>query len=100
MLSEALFTLDQVDHPRLREIGEKTCIVTLSAKIAMPPACRHVIDVMGQLDAFGVFNSRPDIPTDVTVRDAWHHTNTDLPWHLPGNQRIGDLQRDGQLRIH
>jgi hypothetical protein len=100
VLSEALFTLDHVDHPRLREIGEKTCIVTLSAKIAMPPACRHVVDVMGQLDAFGVFNSRPDIPTDVTVPGAWHHTNTDLPWHLPVTSVLADLHRGGQIRIH
>ena len=100
VLSEALFTLDQVDRPRLREIGEKTCIITLSAKIAMPSACRHVIDVMGQLDAFGTFNSHLDIPTDVTVPAAGHHTNTDLPWHLPVTSVLADLQRSGQLRIH
>ena len=86
-------SLDQVDRPRLREIGEKTCIITLSAKIAMPSACRHVIDVMGQLDAFGAFNSHLDIRTDVTVPAAGHHTNTDLPWHFPVTSVLADLQR-------
>jgi hypothetical protein len=100
VISEALFTLDAVDDARLRKIGEETCIVTLSAKIAMPLACRRVIDVMGQLDGFGAFNSRVDIATDVTVPGAWHHTNTDLSWHLPVTSVLTDLGRGGQFRIH
>jgi hypothetical protein len=56
-----------------------------------------VIDVMGQLDAFGTFNSRLDIPTDVTVPAAWHHTNTDLPWHLPVTKVMASLEQGGRL---
>lgn len=98
VLSEALFALGEVDPDRLRKLGRDAHIVTLSAKIAMPLACRHVIDVMGQLDAFGTFNSRLDIPTDVTVPAAWHHTNTDLPWHLPVTKVMASLEQGGQLK--
>jgi len=99
VLSEALFALQASDPTLLRQLGRETCIVTLSAKIAMPRVCQHVIDVMGQLDAFGAFNSRLDIPTDVMVPAAWHHTNTDLPWHLPVTSVMHGLEQGGQLDV-
>jgi hypothetical protein len=66
-------------------------IVTFAARIAMPPEITIVIDVMGERDSFGDFNSRPDIARDVTVPDAWHHTNTRLPHHVPVTQVLKDV---------
>lgn len=83
VLSEALFALRQTAPRRLAELGRKHRIVTLSARIAMPRECTQVLDVMGQLDGFGALNSRARIPADHIVSGAWHHTNTDLPCHLP-----------------
>ena len=51
--------------------------------IAMPPLFRGVIDIMGAWDWFGGLNSRRDIEADIVVPNAWHHTNTELPAHLP-----------------
>ena len=70
-----LFTLEQADAALLSELGNHLFIVTLSAKITMPWACRNVVDVLGQLDGFGAFISRQAIPTDVIVPGAGHHTN-------------------------
>ena len=97
VLSEALFTLEQADAALLSELGNRLFIVTLSAKITMPWACRNVVDVLGQLDGFGAFNSRQAIPTDVIVPGAGHHTNTELPWHLPVSSVIADLRERGIL---
>jgi hypothetical protein len=58
-------------------------LATVSARIAMPRQFGEVIDIMGALDGFGELNSRRRIPTDVSVPMAWHHTNTELPFHLP-----------------
>jgi hypothetical protein len=49
----------------------------------MPRGFSRIIDVMGALDGFGALNSRLSIDTDVSVPMAWHHTNTELPLHLP-----------------
>jgi len=72
VLSEALYSLEEADGPRMQALGTRVCIVTLGAKIAMPRACRRVIDVLGQLDAFGELNSRTWIPTDLVVDNAGH----------------------------
>lgn len=97
ILSEALFAMQESAPALLRTLGSNLSIVTLSAKIAMPLACKHVVDVMGQLDTFGAANSRLDIKTDVVVPAAWHHTNTELPFHLPVSKVIRTLEQDGQL---
>lgn len=82
VLSEALYALVRYDRPVL-PIDRDTKIITVSAVIAMPPAFTDIVDVMGQWDLFGAFNSRAGIPVDVTVPMALHHTNTELDWHLP-----------------
>lgn len=82
VLSEALYALTRYDGPDL-PIATDTKIVTVSAVIAMPPVFTDIVDVMGQWDWFGAFNSRAGIPVDVRVPQAWHHTNTELPYHLP-----------------
>ncbi|GAB4372538.1 MAG: hypothetical protein Kow00114_34050 [Kiloniellaceae bacterium] len=82
VLSEALYALVR-SHGADLPIAPQTRIVTLSAVIAMPPAFTDIVDVMGEWDWFGAFNSRAGIPVDVSVPQAWHHTNTELPFHLP-----------------
>ena len=82
VLSEALYALLRSDGPDL-PIATDTKILTVSAVIAMPPAFTDIVDVMGQWDWFGAFNSRAGIPVDVSVPQAWHHTNTELLYHLP-----------------
>lgn len=83
VLAEALYELVGTDLDTARSLAASACIVTVSARIAMPPLFRRVIDVMGAWDWFGALNSRPDIPADYLVPNAWHHTNTELPAHLP-----------------
>lgn len=95
VLSEALFALRHADAARLVEVGRDHLIVTLSARIAMPRECQHVLDVMGQIDSFGALNSRTRIPADHIVAGAWHHTNTDLPCHLPVADTLRLLESHG-----
>ena len=83
VIAEALEILAGSDPARARALAARTHIVTISAKIFMPRPFLRVTDVMGGLDGFGLLNSRPSIPTDVPVAGAWHHTNTELPFHLP-----------------
>jgi hypothetical protein len=82
VLSEALFDLQRGAPARMAELGSEALVVTFSAKVAMPAACREVTDVLGALDGFGLFNSTPGIRTDVLVPGAWHHTNTSLDFSL------------------
>jgi hypothetical protein len=83
VLAEALYELVGTDLDTARSLAASACIVTVSARIAMPPLFSRVIDIMGAWDWFGALNSRPDIPADYLVANAWHHTNTELPAHLP-----------------
>jgi hypothetical protein len=97
VISEALYALQEDDGPAMQALGARTCIVTLGAKIAMPRACRQVIDVLGQFDSFGELNSRRWIPTDRVVENAGHHTNTEIPWHLPVTRVLEELRAEGSL---
>ena len=83
ILSEALYKLERTDEARLARLAETTRIVTISARIAMPMAFRGVIDIIGGWDWLGSLNSRPGIRPDIVVPGAWHHTNTELPGHVP-----------------
>jgi hypothetical protein len=83
VVSEALYSLRNSDKERLAAVAESCKIVTLSARIAMPPEFKDVVDVMGEWDWFGEINSRTTIASDEVVAKAWHHTNTELPNHLP-----------------
>ncbi|MEM1194602.1 MAG: hypothetical protein AAGH57_00735 [Pseudomonadota bacterium] len=83
VISEALYALRERHISAFEKIAHRVPIVTFGARIAMPKKIKTVIDVMGDLDSFGALNSRPDIGVDVTVPNAWHHTNTNLPFHVP-----------------
>jgi hypothetical protein len=83
VISEALYALTEAQPERAQRLGETVRIVTVSAVVAMPPAFRKVIDVIGGLDGFGALNSRWSLRPDRVVLGAWHHTNTELPAHLP-----------------
>lgn len=91
VLSEALFALKSRKRDRLDELAQRARIVTISARIAMPSALKNIVDVMGALDTFGEMNSRHRIPIDVLVKGAWHHTNTDLPMHLPVTKTLRSI---------
>ncbi|WP_422030492.1 hypothetical protein [Reyranella sp.] len=79
VLSEALYAIAGEDEALAGAMGKKLRIVTISAKIGMPPHFPNVLDVMGAWDWFGALNSRPDIPAEYTVPRAWHSTNRDFP---------------------
>lgn len=79
VLSEALYAITAENEAVAKGMAEKLRIVTISAKIGMPPFFRDVLDVMGAWDWFGALNSRPDIDADYTVPHAWHSTNRDFP---------------------
>ncbi len=91
VLSEALYELKRIDGKRLATLAKDSRVVTISARIAMPPPLRDVVDVMGAWDWFGGLNSRLDIPPDVLVPTAWHHTNTELPAHLDVKQALSSI---------
>ena len=93
VISESLCELDAADAARLAALAANVHVVTVSARIAMPPSFRRVTDVMGALDGFGELNSRRSIPADVKVPGAWHHTNTELPVHLPVTRTLTPLLR-------
>ncbi|HEU4652126.1 MAG TPA: hypothetical protein VFS49_12000 [Croceibacterium sp.] len=88
VLSEALFDLREENRAAFDAVRAGTEMITVSAKIAMPRGFARIIDVMGDLDGFGALNSRQDIPTDVEVPMAWHHTNIELPLHLPVTETL------------
>ena len=83
VISEALYELRRRNPERTRDLAGRITIVTVSALIAMPLPYRNVIDVIGGWDWFGGLNSRGDIRPDHVVQRAWHHTNTEIPFHLP-----------------
>lgn len=94
VISEALYALRAKRKHRFAEVARAVPIVTFGARIAMPNEVLTVIDVMGELDSFGAFNSRPDIAVDVTVPNAWHHTNTRLPFHVPVTKMLERIVRE------
>lgn len=83
VISEALYSLVKEDRAAADKLAARATLITLSARIAMPPMFRSVIDVMGEWDWFGEINSRRFLETDEIVPNALHHTNTELPNHLP-----------------
>lgn len=90
VISEALYDLrDEHQDDALGDLA----IVTISAAIAMPPRYRNIIDVMGEVDWFGAMNSNMAISVEYRPRNAWHHTNTELNWHLPVREVMSALRR-------
>ncbi|MFL9824570.1 hypothetical protein [Rhodoplanes sp. SY1] len=84
VISEALYALatDPDQEALTAALARRLRIVTVSAKIGMPPPFRQVLDVIGQWDWFGALNSRPDLEADYTVPRAWHSTNPEFPLGL------------------
>jgi hypothetical protein len=60
-------------------------IATFGAVSDMPREFNKVFQFLGAIDWFGGSNSRFDIP-HIMVPNAWHHLNTDLPYHLSVEQ--------------
>ncbi|MBB3318848.1 MULTISPECIES: hypothetical protein [unclassified Rhizobium] len=79
VLSEALYAIVDERPDLAEQLSGRSRIVTISAKVGMPSLFRDVVDVMGEWDWFGALNSRPDIPADITVPNAWHSTNPAFP---------------------
>ena len=95
VISEALYGLKDADPARLRELGRRARIVTVSAKIAMPSECTRIVDVMGQIDGFGALNSRWDLGTEVTVPMALaphQHRPADAPARHEDAARLAGLK--------
>ncbi len=82
VISEALYAITAEKKALATALADRIQIVTISAKIGMPPPFREVLDVMGEWDWFGALNSRPDIASDFKVPCAWHSTNPDFPLGL------------------
>lgn len=96
VLSEALYSIKTEEPDGLRQLARGLKIVTFSGRITMPPDCRDVIDVIGELDWFGEINSRPQIDSDIRVPLAGHSTNTDFAGALQVTRILKDiLGRDG-----
>lgn len=96
VLSEALYSIKTEEPDRLRQLARGLKIVTFGGRITMPPDCRDVIDVIGELDWFGEINSRPQIDSDIRVPLAGHSTNTDFAGALQVTRILKDvLGRDG-----
>ena len=91
VLSAALHDLCKEDEIRVADLAETMKIVTIGARIAMPPAFTDVVDVMGEWDWFGEINSRPFIDADRHIPHAWHHTNTDFGGHLPVTSTLKEI---------
>jgi hypothetical protein len=89
VLSEALYELDERHVPAT--LSRDTWLVTISAVIAMPPRYRNIVDVIGSIDWFGAINSRPGLGIEQARPWAWHHTNTELPFHLPVTRVLDEL---------
>ncbi len=91
VLSAALHDLARTNPARTEALAAGTKIVTFGARIAMPPVFADVVDVIGAWDWFGEMNSRPFIAADRRISNAGHHTNTDLPGHLPVTDALIDI---------
>ncbi len=91
VLSEALYAIREEEPDRLRKMASGLRIVTFGGRITMPPDCRDVIDVIGELDWFGEINSRPQIASDIRVPLTGHSTNTDFAGALQVTKVLKDI---------
>ena len=89
VVSEALYELDEGHAPAT--LSKDTWLVTISAVITMPPRYRNIVDVIGSIDWFGAMNSRLGLGVEQARPWEWHHTNTELPFHLPVTKVFSDL---------
>ena len=97
VISEALF---QLQNERIGSVvAPDTWFVTISAAVALPNRFRNIIDVMGDLDWFGALNSTPGIGIEKRCKLAWHHTNSELSFHLPVTRVFTELLRSHGMII-
>lgn len=66
------------------------CIVTLGAAIRFPSEFANVHQFIGQIDYFGMLNSRASVER-VEVPGAWHSLNTMMPGHLSVKEALQAL---------
>ena len=95
VISEALYELE--NHPQIPD--DKFWIVTVSAAVAMPRRYKKIIDVMGTIDGFGALNSTPGISIEKSCPLSWHHTNTDMFFHLPVTKVFKELRSERKLSL-
>lgn len=95
VLSEALYSIKEEAPKRMRALAPGLKIVTFGGRITMPPDCRDVVDVIGELDWFGEMNSRPQIDSDIRVPLAGHSTNTDFAASLQVTRIIKEILARG-----
>ena len=95
VISEALFNLQASGIG----VDAATWLVTVSAVIRMPSRYRNIVDVIGGIDWLGALNSRPDIGVEKKPAFSWHHTNTELWFHLPVTRVFRDLIEERGLRL-
>ena len=94
VISEALYELKAQAETGGAQPAEDIWIVTVSAAVAMPPRYRRIVDVMGTIDWFGRMNSTWGIGVDKLWPLSWHHTNTELSFHLPVTTMFRELITD------
>lgn len=99
VLSAALHELCKQNEVRIAELAQNTKIVTIGARIAMPPVFTDVVDIMGEWDWFGEINSRTFIHADRHIPHAWHHTNTDLNGHLPVTSTLREILATSPMTV-
>jgi hypothetical protein len=87
VVSEALYAIKVADEARLQVIADRTLVITMSARIAMPDQI-DALDIIGQWDSFGAFNSPQLVAPDIVVPQAMHHTNRKFFGHLPVTETL------------
>ena len=98
VISEALYQLER--QPAGKAIpASKFWIVTVSAAVAMPKRYKKIIDVMGTIDGFGKLNSSPGIAVEKQCPLSWHHTNTEIAFHLPVTKVFRELTSEHGLSL-
>jgi len=96
VISEALYELER--RPAGKAISaNEFWIVTVSAAVAMPKRYKKIIDVMGTIDGFGALNSSPGISVEKQCSMSWHHTNTEIAFHLPVTKVFRELATERGL---
>ncbi len=71
-------------------IHSNLCIVTLGAVIRFPSDFQNVHQFIGQMDFFGMMNSRPLVER-VVVANAWHSLNSAMLGHLSVREALQSL---------
>jgi hypothetical protein len=71
----------------------------VSATVAVPQRYKNVVDVIGAVDWFGWMNSLPSLGVEHRAPQAWHHTNTELWFHLPVCQVFTDLAKTHEIAL-